>query len=244
MSEHDERILKEWANTYVEAYGSGLLREREAMRQQNVRYATPRADRLVRELSQGQPGQPGQQDRKKRSKAPLFVGAAAAACLVLFIGAFAVLGSISDVILPPSQTVDNTPPGATAPGENAAPGTPGATAPQDSWTELKPIGFNLPSQFTVAESKFDKGQSIYKLDNSLHDDVILTMQQPTGEDDGVAEMDSVLIDGKAVPAIVQDEYKLLRFEDEGTLYTISCKDDLGTLATLYRSIVDPENKKV
>jgi hypothetical protein len=235
MSEHDERILKEWANIYVETYGSSLLREREALRQQNVRYATPRADRLVKELSQGQQG------HKKRSKTPFFVASAAAACLVLFIGAFAVLSSISTSILPQSEVAQSPEPDMGAAPEASAQGD---SLQSDSMAELQPLDFNLPAQFSVASTRVDQGQSIYKLDNSLHDDVVLTMQQPLGEDDGVAEMDSVLIDGKTVPAIVQDEYKLLRFEDGGTLYTISCRDDLGTLATLYRSIVDPENKKV
>jgi hypothetical protein len=233
MSERDDRILKEWATTYVEGFGTSLLDERATMRQQNVRYALPRADKLVRELARG---------RKKHKKTPLFATAAVAACLVVLVSAFVVVSNLSNSIIPQTgldsalESENGSDPESSL--------TPEQTAPnkEDASTELMPLDFHLPVQFAVAESKVDNGESIYKLNNGLDDDVVLTMQQPTGQNVWFAAMDKVVIDGASVPAVITDDYKLLQFEDDGTLYTISCRNDMGTLSALYRSIVDPKNK--
>jgi hypothetical protein len=243
MSEHDERVFKQMADAYVEHQGTSLLGEHAAMRQQNVRYAMPRADKRVKELMQ---------TGKRRSKTPYLATAAVAACLLLFVGSFAVITNIRDVVMPGSENTSVMAP-SQAPetsGDAALPPTAaldeleGDSTTGRPWSELQPLDFYLPAQFSVASTKVDNGKSIYQLDNSMHDDVVLTIEQPDAQGDWSADMDAVIIDGKPIPAIVKDEYKLLQFEDGGALYTISCRDDLGTLSALYRSIVDPGNKKV
>ncbi|MDR1422604.1 MAG: hypothetical protein LBI64_07060 [Coriobacteriales bacterium] len=256
MSEHDDRILKKLADTYVERQGARLLDEQETLRQQNLRYATPRADRLVKDLTQssrndGTGAVAGTTPATtlgtgththagvRRRRLP-FIVSAAAACLVLFIGVLAVLTNLSMFT---SLSPDATQNPAADPSSTSLP--PALSPEQDSWSELRPLGFRLPVQFSVARTDWDNGQSIYVLDNTLHDDVVLTIQQPFapgGQNDWSAEMDYVIIDGTTIPAVIRDEYKLLQFENEGAIYTISCRDDLATLASLYRSMVDPENK--
>jgi hypothetical protein len=227
---YDDGVFKRLADSYVERQGSKLLNEQDALRQQNLKYATPRANKLVKNLVRGG------KDRgmgARRNKRPLFATAAAAACLVLLIGAFAVFTNRGTVAFLKPDSAQNPTLNSSAP-----------STLQDSWSILQPLDFNLPSQFSVVNTDWDNGQSIYKLNSTMHDDVVLTIQQWGGQDDWYTPMDRVTIDGRAVPATIKDEYKLLRFVDEGALYTISCRDDLGTLANLYRSIVDPENKKV
>jgi hypothetical protein len=254
MSEHDDKVFKQLADAYVEQLGALLLDEQEALRQQNLSSATPRADRLIGSLVQdsqdttagtgSRPAAPGW--GAKRGKILPFATAAAAACLVLFVGAFALLTNLNNGALLWPDNAANSTPSTSAPNTSApnasAPNASASDAAQDSWLELHPLDFNLPRQFTIAKTDWDNGQSVYTLDNTPHDDVVLTIQRHEPQSDWFTPMDSVVIDGRQVPAIIKDEYKLLRFADEGTLYTLSCRDDLGTLAHLYRSIVDPQNK--
>jgi hypothetical protein len=158
-----------------------------------------------------------QRKRKSRTRTLL---AAAAACLVLAVGSFAVL--------------DNLPLDSHAPSDSAPPPTAGnAPSSQDT---LVPLSFNLPGRFTVASSMLDRGTSIYHLDDEQGDDVVLTIQDASESSFGAGAargLEPITIGDITVDAKVRNEYKLLVFERDGFLYTMSCRDSLGTLIELY-----------
>lgn len=210
MTDHDDEVFKRWADGYVDQYGRTLLQEQRNLDERAVDYATPRADARIRMLT-------GQRSKPKRT--PLFV--AAAALLVAFIGAGAALFPLfshTEDGFAPSQSADVV--------SNPAGG-------DDTIHELD---FVLPTRFSVASVESDRGETIYHLDNDLYDDAVLTIKD-SGKDDGRSrDIDTIMLDGTPVPAKLRDEYKLLTFTDGGLDYTISCRDDIATLASLYRSI--------
>jgi hypothetical protein len=63
------------------------------------------------------------------------------------------------------------------------------------------------------------------------------MQRPPESYDPFDGTETVYVDGEPVPAKVDDAYMLLTFEQDEKLYTLTSKDDLGSLAYLYERIV-------
>ncbi len=219
MTSQDDRKLKEWAEGYAEQYGQTLLQEQRMLDEQRIAYATPRADARAKQLTK--------KSRRPR-RAPFL--AAAAALLLVFVGASAVW-----------TLLDNPLGGSFAPSSSSSPDENSAASPADS---IRALDFTLPAQFSVASVELDNGETIYHLDNSLHDDAVLTIREPAGDTGWMQGLDEITIDGTPVLAKLRDEYKLLTFESRGSLYTISCRDDIKTLSVLYRSVVESENKNV
>jgi hypothetical protein len=210
MTAKDEEVFKRLADSYVERYGADLLSEQRALEQSGVTVALPRADARVKRLAH-------ERKRKTRTRT-LF--AAAAACLIMAVGSFAVL--------------DNVPLDSHAPSDSAPPSTAGnAPSSQDT---LVPLSFNLPGRFTVASSMLDRGTSIYHLDDEQGDDVVLTIRNasktPVDTED-TEDLEPITVGDTTVDGKVRNEYKLLVFEHDGLLYTMSCRDSLGTLIELY-----------
>jgi hypothetical protein len=226
LSENDsKRVAQAWA----EQYGESLLAEVEAMREQEVSYQTPRADQVARSVA----ARRGGPARRRRTAA--FIGLAAAACLVIVVG----IAGIPSLMAPPS----------TSPGDAVIDFSPPA-----SDAAKIPISFDLPADYRVAATDYDNGMSLYTLESAARGDVVLTMYHENEQQadataadaaaDAAAESgssftptDKVVIDGTAVPAKVDEAYMLLAFEHGGVRYTLSDRDDMGTLAAFYRAIV-------
>jgi hypothetical protein len=237
MTNSDDKVFKELADRYVEIDGQFLLQEQRALEEQRISYPTPRSDAQIRLLVGG---------HKKSKKAPIL--AIAAALLVAFIGASAVFLQYGEQLFPSLTPSQNAP----ADGDvtDVIPGDSGGATPDGQGTssdglsdspgaaQLHPINFELPAQFSVADSKLDNGETIYHLDNSKNDDVVMTIKDAGAKtsSEQTGNLDEVYIDGTVVTAKLRDEFKLLTFESDGAIYTISCRDDIGTLSNLYRSI--------
>jgi hypothetical protein len=226
LSENDsKRVAQAWA----EQYGKSLLTEAEAMREQGVSYQTPRADQAARSVA-ARRGRPA-----RRRRTAMFMGLAAAACLVIVAGIAGISSlPIAPFTGPDDAAVDSLPPASDA-------------------TKI-PISFDLPAGYRVTATDYDNGTSLYTLRSTTHGDVVLAMspenEQGTDAVTGAAPadadaesetsfgaMDEVVIDGTAVPAKVDEAYMLLAFEHEGVRYTLSDRDDMGALAAFYRVIV-------
>jgi hypothetical protein len=232
MTDKDDRVYKEWADRYVEHYGQTLLEKQKMLDEQKIAYATPRADAQMQQLMRGHQASPEdqrsqeQQKRRRQSIAPLF--AAAAALLVMFIGASVVLLQFS------GQIFNSTTPSQSEPSASSPTDTNNTSA--DSTDAIRPLDFMLPVQFSVASVELDNGETIYHLNNSRYDNAVLTIRAPESNNNWMDGLDKVYIDGNPVSAKLRDEYKLLVFEEKNAIYTISCRDDMETLSTLYRSI--------
>jgi hypothetical protein len=217
LSENDsKRIAQAWA----ERHGESLLAEVEEMRRQGLSYQTPRADRAVRDVSSRR-GEPA-----RRRRTAMFMGLAAAACLVIV----AWIAGIPSLMTSPS----------------ISPGDALIDSPTSTSNVARiPISFDLPADYHVAASGYDNGMSVYVLESTEHGNVVLTMyHEDEQQADAVVEngtsftaIDEVVIDGTTVSAKVDEAYMLLTFDREDVRYTLSNRDDMGALAALYRSIV-------
>jgi len=117
----------------------------------------------------------------------------------------------------------------------------GASAPQDAAAaEPIPIPFHVPEHYAVLSASMDNGVGVYYIAHEDGDDVVVTVDgQGGGEaDDAAAFPETVVIDGTPVEAKVRADYKMLTFERDGAVYTLSCREELGTLAALYRTICE------
>jgi hypothetical protein len=210
MNDANEKILKDLAKRYADAHGASLLSELKDMEQQKVRYLMPRADEQIRKLA-------GKRTLRRKT---IGWACAIAACLVLVV-------SIPNVLSAPPGS------GGDLPGQ--------AVPPATDWNQVQLLSFELPAEFEVSNTELDNGMTIYSLDgNAGYDNVVLTLECPPDLPESIPSigMETIYIHGYPVPAKVDDRYKILRFENEGTLYTLSCKEDVGTLAYLYSHIVE------
>jgi hypothetical protein len=225
-----EEKLKQAAKLYTKREGEALLAEVEEIRRQNVFYLTPRADKAVAGLV-------SKSKRPMRQKM-LFGVCAAAACIMIV--ARVVVG-LPDTTSAPSLDTSSAPSQETspAPSQDTTPAPAPYPAVPTEQAEILPISFALPADYRVAETDFDNGVSIYSLESDDHGNVVLTMYYEV-DTAGAPEtvFDEVIIDGTPVSAKVTDSYMLLAFESDGLSYTLSSRDDLGSLAAFYRNITE------
>ncbi len=215
-----DALFEEMAKQYADVYGEALRWEQAQMERENLRYATPRMDAKMAALRRG-----------KTRRVWTRVVPVAAACVVLAVLVPVLASRFStQPLAPPAQSVAAE---AAAGADNApADGSPAAEE------ALLPMDFDLPANFTVAAAKLDNGKSVYALEDDAQDDVVLVMEpeaQLTPED--TAGMRQIEVNGQV--AYVQDkpDYKLLTFEKDGVVYTLTCRYDVNTLLGLGREIL-------
>lgn len=104
---------------------------------------------------------------------------------------------------------------------------------------LQPLAltFMLPDNFTVASIDYDDGQTVYKLDDMLQDDVVLTLQHDEGAPADYDGMLQIPIGGVTTYARSTNDYHLLLFSYGDVLYTLSCRYDINTLVALCQAAV-------
>ena len=234
-----EQKLKKAAELYAGEEGEALLEEAERLRKDNVSYLTPRADKTVRGLAVKR--------RRPRGRNALIGAASAAACILLAIRIISGLpdlpggGSSESAAPEPASEAPQEPEAADG---GAADSPPSDAGPPGFPQEIIPISFALPADYHVSSADLDNGMSVYELESDRHGTVVLTMyyeadygSSAPGRDPYTdARFDEVIIDGTPVPAKVNASYRLLAFEQDGLMYTLSSEDDLGALAAFYRSI--------
>ena len=168
----------------------------------------------------------------------MFMSLAAAACLV-FVAVYFGVPALT-------QISSSAPPNAASQGPGIS--GPGTSGPQIA-AQMLPLSFELPADYRMAASDYDNGMTLYTLESQERGDVVLTMfpadEQPAGDaayggaafGGSATSTKKLIIDGDAVPAFLDEAFMLLVFEYDDVYYTLSSRDDLGSLAAFYRSIV-------
>lgn len=217
--DRQEQLFAALASRYAEEYGRELLQELDALNQSNTRQTSPqlalRVQRAIR--------------ARKRQSILRYGGVAAAACILLTILATGVLE------LPFVQT---TPP-APAPAESApADPTPAEPAPPEQTYAVIPMGFSPGEQFAVTGFEQDISRSIYYLENTYRDDVVLTLEylEHAGAQDYTG-LDRIPIGSETVYGTYRAAYSMITFEKEDVVYTMTCKYDINTLIELSEVIL-------
>lgn len=236
--EKDNRELfyRQLAALYADADGERLLRERAALEQDSVQRITPGLDRRVRAI-------PGRAKRRRNTR----IAGLIAAVLVIALLAPQLLryNQQNDVAAAPEATTESAAPGEMAPAEQGADEAVPEAAPEMAEDapaagagdyEIIPLSATLPANLTQIGVEQDNAQSIYYLSDQRQDDVVLTMEYSDSgpATDGLVQID---LDGHTTWGAVTGDYSLLTFEQDGILYTMTCKYDINTLLPLGRSIL-------
>ena len=236
MTSNNEKALKQLANDYVNQYGLELLEENEQLKQQNTVYATPRADASVAHYNT-----PPQ--KRKKSRVPFF--AAAAACLVLFVGSASIISNLP--ILEPTSTAASG--DAAAPNNDYAqvPAPPSDTAESESPDLAEetmpppPIIFTIPPQYSLIKEEAHTNFSVYTFNTDTSNQIILTIRYSSSDIKWQENMDLIAIDGEFVHTTTENSTLFLLFESQEYLYELSTTSDLDSILPLYRSIVSEKN---
>lgn len=102
--------------------------------------------------------------------------------------------------------------------------------------ELLPLSVSLPSRFSVSSVEQDREKTVYKLEHSLRDPVVMTLEQD-GDTSFFETLTPVALGTEQAYGRSEDGYQLLAFEKQGILYVLTCAYDINTLADLGRSIL-------
>lgn len=196
----------------------------DALRALARRYAEQSGTQLNREIasvqSQGAVWNTSRLDRRvltrRRTRNAVIATLAAAACVALVF--------ISPIV----QNLTSTPPSADAQGY--------VMRDPSAEYEIIPLGFTLPANLTESGFTQDYEKSVYTLSDNLLDDVVLTLE-PYTDSALFASLAPLTIDGGGVYYTSTADFKLLTFEKDGVLYTMSCKYDINTLINLARAIL-------
>lgn len=108
-------------------------------------------------------------------------------------------------------------------------------APADSLSEER-LPFSLPVNLTVSAVQQDQGKRIVYLKDIHADDVVLTMEEaeslPSGTNLTAQSLGSQTVYTRQTP-----DYQLLLLQKDGTLYTLTCRYELGTLTAIGEQIL-------
>lgn len=208
-----EQIWRELARQYQQQYEQELQQERQQLEAQTWLPTT--------ELDGKVWGYVAERKRRRRMWSGL-----AAAAVVLVLLTPALLRSIRLELTPPVSSGGMS--------SSAASSAASSMAPAEA--QPLPLTFALPGQFSVAGVELDQGKTVYTLDNSQLDPVVMTLEQ-NADTAFLETLTPLTLEGRQVYGLSEDRYQLLAFEQEGILYTLTCQHDLNTLAELGRSIL-------
>lgn len=102
--------------------------------------------------------------------------------------------------------------------------------------ELITLNVNLPQNYYVSQIKQDKEETIYYINNSANDDVILTVKK-SDEDIEREGLKEISIKNSVAYGLAKADYSILKFEKEGNIYTLTCKYNYNTLIEISKSIL-------
>jgi len=206
-----DMFFRQIAGQYVEQYGQSLKQELAELKKSASPSVTPGLDRRVKRGIRAP-------DRKRNIR---IIGALAAClALVLLIPRLALLSeprsTSSEAPMEQSEAI-------TEEGQSAV-------------MEIIPLSFALPDNLSVENVKLDQGKSVYFLNNTQLDDVVMTLEMTPGyiAHEGLVE---IKISQSTVYGVSGPDYNLLTFQKEGVAYVLTCKHDINTLIALSRSIL-------
>jgi hypothetical protein len=203
-----ENALREIAGRYAEQYGEELLRE---LAQREV----PDADPLATQRLEWRVKQKIASEKRKPYKR---VAVALAACFALLL------------VTPQLFRLSNEAPVSAAPAASES-----ADAPSSSF-EIIPLSAQLPEGFTQIGFEQDNEKSVYYLSDQFQDDVVVTLEASITPPETTGLTPLSLGETEAYGA-QEDGYSLLTFQNDGVLYTLTCRHDINTLLRLGRGLV-------
>jgi len=223
MVNRPEGVYERLAQIYTEEMGRRWQAEEQALREQNIRPLTPRADdRIRRAASKSKPG-----------RAALPILAAAAAIVLLLTGLWRLpwwAGTLNDAGSGGFESQDR------APGHEDSLDESSPLDPDSGI--LLPLSFSLPGDLWVLESKLDNGMSIYVFGSDTYGRSVLSMEPLSGHTDpSFSGMKPMEIDGDQVFAKIDRDSRVIAFVHVDILYTVSSPYSTDVLILLYRAIV-------
>ena len=101
--------------------------------------------------------------------------------------------------------------------------------------ELIPLSFSLPLNMEVKDKKEDNGMSIYYLEDTFNDDVVMQLERK-GADFETEKFTEINIDGYQVYGFSEDNYNMIKFEYQEITYTMTCRYDINTLTGICKKV--------
>ena len=204
-----EKLFKDLARRYTEGYGKAMQEERNQLEQNGAAYHTENLERRVMQAVR---------PRKRR----LYIGTIAA------IAAILVLVVVGTQLLP---FADNP-----APSNSAQISSQPSASSSPAGFEVIPLSFAVPAGFTKSGFEQDNEKSVYYFDDTMKDNVVLTMEK-SGRAPDPAGMTRLSINGSAAYAVSGEGYSLLTFNKGGVLYELTCQYDINTLTRFGNEIL-------
>lgn len=109
------------------------------------------------------------------------------------------------------------------------------SAPPASTGEAR-LPFTLPVGLTVENIRQDEEKTIYRLKDSLADDVILVME-PSEEPPEDRNLTEQTLGGRTVYTRQTPDYQLLLLQQDGICYTLTCRYELDNLLAIGKNIL-------
>ncbi|MDL2234202.1 hypothetical protein LJC63_11585 [Ruminococcaceae bacterium OttesenSCG-928-L11] len=204
---NQNELFRQMASQYVEQAGETLRREKEQLDREQPHILTPRMDETVLGHSS-----PPRQNRRS-------LWATLAACILLAL-------LMPGIVL----WLDLNQGGMTgSPSQAASSDT--AAAPAEY--AVIPLSFTLPDNFRVEEVEQDREKSIYYLDDTMKDPVVMTLEYGSAPD--TAGLVSISTRGGDLWGMTYADYSIVLFEKDGVIHTITCQNDINTLVDIGRA---------
>lgn len=191
-----EALFRQMASDYAEREGAELLREKAELERTVTEFPTPALDRRV--LGHIRAG------RRRR----YFQGFALAAACVALMFAIPRLMGLEDsgtASQPPAASDAAAAESAQAPAESSVEAAPSY--------EMIPLSFTLPENLSVSAVEQDRGQTIYHLDDTRLDNVVMTLEYAADSEDPdpFGALRPLEIGGATAYGESTADYSLLRF---------------------------------
>jgi len=252
-NQNSDDLFRQIASDYVDAWGKSLQEEQKELEQDSALALHPRMDRKVL----------GQVAARKRRRTAGALGAVAA-CLALAIllprASNMGMGSTSqyaassteqkaaEIARVPEALPDDQAFALAEPEEDRldAQALPESTLEKESPAEsaplpeqgngVIPLPFTLPEHLTILSAEREGEKSVYHLESSSSDPIVLTLESTSRfpDTEGLTPVD---IDGQTVYTASRPEEQFLTFQKDGILYEMTCPSDLEALIALSRAIL-------
>lgn len=220
--DQQDNVFRGIASGYVEIYGGEINRENENAEQLD----TTRVERNVK-------------TRLRAANRNRFLRyGALAACVLIAILVPLTMRSISDTASDTASDIASAPPDSAVLSEPASAGAPAFEPPAQVTPryELIPLSFELPEGFAVLSAQQDMEKTVYLLNNTALDDVVLTLEKAEEAYD-FSRLTSISLNGVPAYATANCDYKTLAFVKDEVLHIFTCKYELSTLINLANEIL-------
>lgn len=107
----------------------------------------------------------------------------------------------------------------------------------DEQSGLITLSFELPDNLSVVETEVDNGVSIYHLDDTRNDDVIMQLESTATANVDFDTLKPITINGQQTYGLSTASYKIIMFINDNVLYTLTCQYDINTLVELSENIL-------